>query len=125
MEKTKIENRRLYAFLRSQTLTILMDMAFSCLFLIPYLNDLIIPMIIGGVIFSMAIGYSIWFWIKKPKEIVINNWLSNISSVFLFYWFIVNVMDNPNKILYIIPIICMVALFVIVLVKQRGFEFKI
>ena len=125
MEKTKIENRRLYAFLRSQTLTILMLMAFSCIFLIQYLNDLIIPSIIGGVIFSMAIGYSIWFWIKKPKEIVINNWLSNISSVFLFYWFIVNAMDNPNKILYIIPIICMVALFVIVLVKQRGFEFKI
>ena len=101
-----------------------MLMAFSCIFLIQYLNDLIIPSIIGGVIFSMAIGYSIWFWIKKPKEIVINNWLSNISSVFLFYWFIVNAMDNPNKILYIIPIICMVALFVIVLVKQRGFEFK-
>ena len=125
MEKDKIENRRLYAFLRSQTLTILMDMAFSCLFLMPYLNDLIIPAIIGGVVFSVAIGYSIWFWIKKPKEIIINNWLSNISSVFLFYWFIVNAMDNPNKILYIIPIICMVALFVIVLVKQRGIEFKI
>ena len=125
MEKEKIENRRVYAFLRSQTLTILMLLAFSCIFLMPYLNDLIIPGIIGGVIFSVAIGYSIWFWIKKPKEIIINNWLSNISSVFLFYWFIVNVMDNPNKILYIIPIICMVALFVIVLVKQRGFEFKI
>ena len=125
MEKDKIENRRLYAFLRSQTLTILMLLAFSCLFLMPYLNDLIIPGIIGGVIFSVAIGYSIWFWIKKPKEIVINNWLSNISSVFLFYWFIVNAMDNPNKILYIIPIICLVPLFVIVLVKQRGFEFKI
>ena len=125
MEKTKIENRRLYAFLRSQTLTILMDMAFSCLFLMPYLNDLIIPGITGGVIFSVAIGYSIWFWLKKPKEIIINNWLSNISSVFLFYWFIVNAMDNPNKILYIIPIICLVPLFVIVLVKQRGFEFKI
>ena len=125
MEKDKIENRRLYAFLRSQTLTILMLLEFSCLFLMPYLNDLIIPGIIGGVIFSVAIGYSIWFWIKKPKEIVINNWLSNISSVFLFYWFIVNAMDNPNKILYIIPIICLVPLFVIVLVKQRGFEFKI
>ena len=125
MEKDKIENRRLYAFLRSQTLTILMLLAFSCLFLMPYLNDLIIPGIIGGVIFSMAIGYSLWFWIKKPKEIVINNWLSNISSVFLFYWFIVNAMDNPNKILYIIPIICMVALFVIVFLKQRGSEFKI
>ena len=125
MEKDKIENRRLYAFLRSQTLTILMDMAFSCLFLMPCLNDLVIPGIIGGIIFSVAIGYSIWFWIKKPTEIVINNWLSNISSVFLFYWFIVNAMDNPNKILYIIPIICMVALFMIVLVKQRGFEFKI
>ena len=125
MEKTKIENRRLYAFLRSQTLTILMLLAFSCLFLMPYLNYLIIPGIIGGVIFSMAIGYSIWFWIKKPKEIVINNWLSIISSVFLFYWFIVNAMDNPNKILYLIPIICMAALIVIVLVKQRGFEFKI
>ena len=125
MEKTKIENRRLYAFLRNQTLTILMLLAFSCLFLMPYLNDLIIPGIIGGVIFSMAIGYSIWFWIKKPKEIVINNWLSNISSVFLFYWFIINAMDNPNKILYIIPIICMGAIFVIVLVKPRGFEFKI
>ena len=125
MEKTKIENRRLYAFLRSQTLTILMLLAFPCLFLMPYLNDLIIPGIIGGIIFSMAIGYSIWFWIKKPKEIVINNWLSNISTVFFFYWFIVNAMDNPNKILYIIPIICLVPLFVIVLVKQRGFEFQI
>ena len=125
MEKDKIENRRLYAFLRSQTLTILMLLAFSCLFLMPYLNDLLIPGIIGGIIFSLVIGYSIRFWIKKSKEIVINNWLSNISSVFLFYWFIVNSMDNPNKILYIIPIICMVALLIIIWVKQRGFEFKI
>ena len=125
MEKDKIENRRLYAFLRSQTLTILMLMAFSCLFLMPYLNDLIIPGIIGGIIFSLVIRYSIWFWIKKPKEIVINNWLSNISSVFLFYWFIVNSMDNPNKIWYLFPLGCMVVLFGIVLVKQRGFKFKI
>ena len=125
MEKDKIENRRLYAFLRSQTLNILMLLDFSSLFLMLCLNDLIIPGIIGGVIFSMAIGYSIWFWIKKPKEIVINNWLSNISSLFLFYWFIVNAMDNPNKILYIIPIICLVVLFGIVLVKQRGQEYKI
>ena len=125
MEKDKIENRRLYAFLRSQTLTILMLLAFSCIFLMPYLNDLIIPGIIGGVIFSVAIGYSIWFWIKKPKEIVINNWLSNISSVFLFYWFIVNSMDKPNKIWYLLPLVCMVVLFGIVLVKQRGSGFQI
>ena len=125
MEKDKIENRRLYAFLRSQTLTILMLMAFSCLFLMPYLNELISPGIIGGVIFSMAIGYSIWFWIKKPKEIVINNWLSNISSMFILYWFIVNAMDNPNKIWYIFPLFCCIASIGIVLVKQRGFEFKI
>ena len=125
MEKDKIENRRLYAFLRSQTLTILMLLAFSCLFLMPYLNDLIIPGILAGLIFSVVIGYSIWFWIKKPKEIVINNWLSNISSVFLIYWFIVNSMDNPNKIWYLFPLVCMVVLFGIVLVKQRGFEFKI
>ena len=125
MEKDKIENRRLYAFLRSQTLTILMLMAFSCIFLIQYLNDFIIPSIIGGVIFSMAIGYSIWFWIKKPKEIVINNWLSNISSVFFFYWFIVNAIDNPNKIWYVFPLFCCVASIGIVLVKQRGSEFQI
>ncbi|MCH5240010.1 MAG: hypothetical protein J1F38_07285 [Muribaculaceae bacterium] len=125
MGKDKIENRRLYAFLRSQTLTILMLMAFSCLFLMQYLNDLIIPSFIGGVIFCMAIGYSLLFWIKKPNKIVINNWLSNISSVFLLYWFIVNAMECPNKILYIIPIICLVALFVVVLMNQRGFEFKI
>ena len=125
MGKDKIEKRRLYAFLRSQTLTILMLLAFSCLFLMSYLNDLIIPGIIGGIIFSLVIGYSIWFWIKKPKAIVINNWLSNISSLFLFYWFIVNSMDNPNKIWYQFPLVCMVVLFGIVLVKQRGFEYKI
>ena len=125
MEKDKIENRRLYAFLRSQTLTILMLLAFSCLFLMPYLNDLMIPGIIGGVIFCMAIGYSLWFWIKKPKKIVINNWLSNISNVFIFYWFIINTINNSNKILYLLPRICMVALFLIVLVKQRGYGFRI
>ena len=125
MEKDKIENRRLYAFLRSQTLNILMLLEFSCLFLMPYLNDLIVPGIIGGAIFCMAIGYSIWFWIKKPKEIVINNWLSNISSVLFLYWFLVNSMDNPYKIWYLFPLVCIVVLFGIVLVKQRGYEFKI
>lgn len=119
------ENRRLYAFLRSQTLTILMLLEIACLFLMPYLNDLILPGIIGGVIFSMVIGYSFWFWIKKPSEIVINTWLSNISSVYLFYWFIVNAMDNPDKIWYVFPLTSMAALFVFVLVKQRGFDFKI
>ena len=125
MGKDKIENRRLYAFLRSQTLTILMLLAFSCIFLMQYLNDLIIPSIIGGVIFSMAIGYSLWFWIKKPNEIVINNRLSNISSVFFFYWFIVNAMDNPNKMWYLFPIICLVGILIITLVKLKGSEFHI
>ena len=101
MGKEKIENRRLYAFLRSQTLTILMLLAFSCLFLMPYMNDLVIPGIIGGIVFCMVVVYSLWFWIIKPKTIIINNRLSNISSMFLFYWFIVNAMNNPNKILYL------------------------
>ena len=125
MGKDKIENRRLFAFLKSQTLTILMLLMFSCLFLMRLLNDLIIPGIIGGGIFSMAIGYTCWFWIKKPKYITINNWLSNISSVFILYWFIVNAMKEPNKMWMVFPLICCLVSLVIVLVKQRGIEFKI
>ena len=125
MKTDRIGNRRLYAFLRSQTLTILMLLESVCLFLMPYLNDLVIPGIIGGVIFCVIIGYSFWFWIKKPKGIVINNWLANISSVVFFYWFIINAMNNPNQWWFLFPILCIIAVLIMVMVKQKGFEFKI
>lgn len=124
MEQT-IRHRRLHAFYRSKVLNALMIVVIVSLFLMAYTKSMLLPVICGSLAILFFIGYSLWLWIKKPKSIIINNWLSNLSRSFTIYYLIINAMDAPNQWWYITPIVFAVILLFISLVNNQDEKFDI
>lgn len=124
MEKT-IRHRRLHAFYRSKVLNALMIVIIVSLLLMAYTKSMLLPVICGSLAILFFIGYSLWLWIKKPKSIIINNWLSDLNGSFTIYFLIINAMDAPNQWWYITPIVFSVVLLFISLVNNQDEKFDI
>jgi len=90
-----------------------------------YTKSMLLPVICGSLALLFFIGYSLWLWIKKPKSIIINNWLSDLNGSFTIYFLIINVMDAPNQWWYITPIVFSVVLLFISLVNNQDEKFDI
>lgn len=89
------------------------------LLLMAYTKSMLLPVICGSTALLLFIGYSLWLWIKKPKSIVVNNWLSNLNGWFCLYYLIINAMDAPNQWWYITPIVFSVFLLFISLINNQ------
>lgn len=117
--KQDIKHRRLHAFFRSKVLNALMIVVIVSLLLMAYTKAMLLPVICGSTAFALFVGYTLWLWIKKPKSIVINNWLSNLNGWFFLYYLIINAMDAPNQWWYITPIVFSVFLLFISLINNQ------
>ncbi len=126
MSTTKeIVHRRLYAFFNSQVLNALYLVGLLLLLPIGYLQSLLLPTICGAPAFALFIGYSLWLWIKKPKQIVINTWLSNMTTWYTIYFLAVSLMKSPGEWWYIFPYVTAIILMFICLIRPRGQVFEI
>ncbi len=101
--ENNIRHRRLYAFFNSTLLNSMETTAIISLMLMGYCNDILMPSICASLSFVIFIGYSLWFWIKKPRTEMINTWLSNISSLYVLYFLIVVATKTESQIWYAIP----------------------
>lgn len=88
-------------------------------------RQLLIPLAGGGVALLLFIAYSLWFWIKKPKEITLNKSLSEFSSYNTLYFLIVTGFKLENPMWYVFPVVCVVALVFIVMTKSTDEQFSI
>lgn len=120
-----IIHHRLHAFFRSKVLNALMIVIIVSLLLMAYTKSMLLPVICGSLALLFFIGYSLWLWIKKPKSIIINNWLSDLNGSFTIYFLIINAMDAPNQWWYITPIVFSVVLLFISLVNNQDEKFDI
>lgn len=109
--ENKIKYTRLYAFFNSKTLNVLMMTIITSLFIILLTDSLALPAICGSIAMVCFIAYALWLWIKKPRTIVVNTLLSNISSAFTFYFVIIVAARVSDRLFFVAPII----LFVVVL----------
>ncbi len=121
----RIRHRRLQAFYRSKVLNALMIVVIVSLLLMAYTKSMLLPVICGTLALLFFIGYSLWLWIKKPKSIIINNWLSNLNGAFTLYYLIIIAMDAPNQWWYITPIAFSVVLLFISLINNQDERFDI
>ena len=96
-----------------------------CFLLMAYTKSMLLPVICGSLALLFFIGYSLWLWIRKPKSIIINNWLSDLNGSFTIYFLIINAMDAPNQWWYITPIVFSVVLLFISLVNNQDEKFDI
>lgn len=120
-----IIHRRLHAFFRSKVLNALMIVVIVSLLLMAYTKSMLLPVICGSIALLLFIGYSLWLWIKKPKSIIINNWLSNLNGAFTLYYLIITATDAPNQWWYITPIAFSVILLFISLVNNQDENYDI
>ena len=106
-------------------LNALMIVVIVSLLLMAYTKSMLLPVICGSIALLLVIGYSLWLWIKKPKSIIINNWLSNINGAFTLYYLIITATDAPNQWWYITPIAFSVILLFISLVNNQDKNYDI
>lgn len=116
----EIRHRRLYAFYHSKVLNALMIVIIIGIFLMGYYKSYLLPAICSATGFLLFLGYTTWLWIKKPNEIVINKWLSDISGTFTIYFLIVSAMKAANQWWYIFPVVCAVLILFIVMINPKN-----
>ncbi len=95
------------------------------LLLMVYTNSMLMPIICSTLALIFSIGYSLWLWIKRPKSIIINDWLSNLSSVFTLYFMLVAAIDARNQWWFITPMALLVVFLFIILINNRDQKFDI
>lgn len=125
MKTGKVRHRRLSAFYESKVLNALMLTMETSLLLGAYTQSMLLPIICGSIALLCFIGYSIWFWVRKPQKVVINKWLSAINVWFTLYFLIIMAMDAPNQWWYITPICFAVCILCISLIRNHDERFDI
>lgn len=96
-----------------------------CLFIFIYTGLMILPMIAGAFLLAFFIGYSLWLWIKRPRNIVINPWLSDMSGLFTLYFMVVALIKNAGQWWYITPVVCATIVLFISLIRPKDESFEI
>lgn len=122
----EIKHRRLYAFYQSKVLNALMITMVTGLLLIDNYNETLPFLIIcTSLALLFFIAYSLWIWIKKPKMVIINRWLSDVSGCFVLYFLIVIAFKATNQWWYILPPVCAVVILFISLIRSDEESFII
>ena len=119
---TEIRHRRLYAFFNSRVLSALMWVTITCLLMADgeFAMGWLLPLVASGVAMLLFIGYSLWFWIKKPTKVVIDTWFSDAVSLLTLYFMAVAAF-RVTDIWWFIPAIA-VAVVILFVAMVRGRE---
>lgn len=123
--KQEIRHRRLHAFYNSVVLNSLMLVIVVSLLMSMYLQTMLLPALCGSIALLLFIGYSLWLWIKKPRSIAINYWLSNINSFYILYYLVVSALYPVNQWWMVVPIALSVIALYICLTGNHNTKFDI
>lgn len=89
------------------------------LLLADYFKSLLVPVICASLVLVMCIGYSLWLWIRKPRQIVINKWLSEFNRWLTAYFLFAHVLESDNKWCYVIPFACAALVLSVSIISPR------
>ena len=123
--KQEIKHRRLYAFFNSKVLNVLYVMGVLSLLQVGYLKSMELPVVCSSASFALFIGYSLWLWIKKPKQIVVNVWLSDLTIWFTLFFLIVAAMKATSWMWYTFPIVAAIVMWFIDMIYPHDKLFDI
>ena len=109
----EIRHRRLYAFYNSRVLNALMIVVVDALMLMACYKTMLLPVVCSSVALLLFIGYALWLWLAKPRQIIINTLLSDVSGYLLLYFLIMGAVRPESEWWYIAPLVgSIVAMFV-------------
>lgn len=92
---------------------------------IVYTRQMTVPVIFAAAFSVLFIGYSLWLWIKKPAQIVINTLISDFSGWFSLYYLAVAAFDAESIWWYIAPIAAFIILILINMLRPQDKIFVI
>lgn len=121
----KIRHRRLYAFYNSKVLNVLYLLFVISLLQIGYMESMLMPLVCSAVILALFIGYALWLWIRKPKRIIINSWLSDLTIWFSIYFVAVAAMDAASWLWYAFPTVAAIVVCFINMIRPHDEPFDI
>lgn len=121
----EIRHRRLHAFFESKVLNTLSIVITASLSMVGFTRTLTLPLLCAAIAFAIFVSYSLWVWIKKPSQIVINNLISNLSFVFSLYFIVVAVIMPANPWWFAVPLLSAIVLLSFSLIKPADRVFDI
>lgn len=114
-----IKHTRLDAFFRNKALNALMIVTILSLILMRWSGTMLLPVTCASLAFSLFIGYAIWFWIKKPSNVIVNKWLSEINGILTLYFLITTALKERSEWWDIFPFICAIITLFIALTNSK------
>lgn len=90
-----------------------------------YLKSMELPVVCSSASFALFIGYSLWLWLKKPKQIVVNVWLSDLTIWFTLFFLIVAAMKATSWMWYTFPIVAAIVMWFIDMIYPHDKLFDI
>lgn len=125
MTKKIIRHRRLYAFYHSKVLNALVTVIIVSLLQIGYMRPMLVPEICAAVSTALFLGYALWLWIKKPRQVVINKWLSDLNGWLTLYFLIVSARRANAVWWYVFPAVGAIFMLFIAMVRPHDEVFDI
>lgn len=116
----KLHHPRLAMFYNSSVLNMLMVWLFLSLLIADWdaLWDIYpYSLIVCGLVFAFAVGYALWFWIRKPSSIPVCGWLSDVSGIYTIYFLIVCAVKSDRLWWNLFALVAAIAASVIYLIK--------
>lgn len=120
-----LRHPRLFAFYNSTVLNVLEIAICICLMSAGFVHDLMIPTILACAAFAVFILYTMWIWLKKPAQIHINPWLSQLASSFVFYFLIIAAIMPEARWWYIAPILPAAIIIIMAFTAKKGSMYNI
>ena len=121
----EVRHKRLYAFYNSLVLNVLMCIEVILLCVMGYSRMMVLPGVLAGILLLVMLGYSAWVWIKKPREIVIDKWLADVSAYSTILFLIVLAIDPDDRWWYLVPAASTFIILITALIKKRSQKFSI
>ena len=124
-KESEIRHRRLYAFYNSRALNGLMIVVVDALLLMACYNTMLLPVVCSSVALLLFIGYALWLWFAKPRQIMINTLLSDVSGYLLLYFLIMSAVRPESEWWYIVPLVGSIVAMFVTLTCNRDKLFEI
>ncbi len=115
--KPTIRHARLDAFFNAKILNALMIVVIISVLVLDYTGFMLLPAVCGGVALVLFLGYSIWFWVKKPRRVTVSKLIADVNGSLTLYFLIVTAIKDPGPWWFIFPCVAAVVLLFIDLLR--------
>lgn len=125
MTRPHIRHRRLEAFYSSKTLNMTLIFLVASLSLAGCGAPAAVSVTCSSAALALFAGYSVWLWRARPRRVIVNRWLSDMSGWFVIYFLIVSAISDASVWWHIFPCVAAAVALLIALTGRGDEQFEI